>query len=220
MCQGCNRREFMGVAAMGGALLASQLMRNSVFAAEGDPDWPPMQPAKIYRLFVGRTGDAYLTHPDRRNREVQPVLYGAREEARRRAVPGRRPGPTGRRGRGRGKDQGCRRIVHRAPVRPRRRSAGDQQADRCRPAHGTLLATLQRPPLDVFPAMAQGREESRVDADERLGRDRSGCGTVTSTSQDETHADPGHWRTARICRRLRPRTGQGEAGGRSRDDTQ
>ena len=38
-------------------------MRNSVFAAEGDPDWPPMQPAKIYRLFVGRTGDAYLTHP-------------------------------------------------------------------------------------------------------------------------------------------------------------
>jgi hypothetical protein len=63
MCQGCNRREFMGVAAVGGALLASQLMRNSVFAAEGDPDWPPMAPAKIYRLFVGRTGDAYLTHP-------------------------------------------------------------------------------------------------------------------------------------------------------------
>ena len=54
MCQGCNRREFMGVAALGGAMLASQFMRNSVFAAEGDPDWPPMAPAKIYRLFVGR----------------------------------------------------------------------------------------------------------------------------------------------------------------------
>ena len=63
MCQGYNRRDFMGAAAMGGALLASQTMRDNVFAAEGDSDWPPMQPAKIYRLFVGRTGDGYLTHP-------------------------------------------------------------------------------------------------------------------------------------------------------------
>ncbi len=77
MCQGCNRREFMGVAAMGGALLASQLMRNSVFAAEGDPDWPPMPPAKIYRLFVGRTRRRLFDASHRRNREVQPVLYAS-----------------------------------------------------------------------------------------------------------------------------------------------
>ena len=61
MCQGCNRREFMGAAAMGGALLASQLVRRNALAAEGESDWPPMPPAKIYRLFVGRTGEHYLT---------------------------------------------------------------------------------------------------------------------------------------------------------------
>ena len=63
MCQGCNRREFMGVAAMGGAWLASQLMRNTVFAGEGGPALPVVPPAKIYRLFAGRTSDAYLTQP-------------------------------------------------------------------------------------------------------------------------------------------------------------
>ncbi len=63
MCQGCNRREFMGAAALGGAMLASQFVRNNVWAAEGDRDWPPMAPARIYRLFVGRTLDGYLTHP-------------------------------------------------------------------------------------------------------------------------------------------------------------
>jgi len=63
MCQGCNRRQFMGTAAVGGALLASQFMRNGVFAAQGDSDWPPMAPAKIHYLFAGRTLDGYLTHP-------------------------------------------------------------------------------------------------------------------------------------------------------------
>ena len=53
----------MGVAAMGGAWLASQLMRNTVFAGEGGSALPVVPPAKIYRLFAGRTSDAYLTQP-------------------------------------------------------------------------------------------------------------------------------------------------------------
>ncbi len=63
MCEGCNRRQFMGVTAAGGALLASHLMSRSASAADGETAWPAMPPAKIYRIFAGRTGDAYLTRP-------------------------------------------------------------------------------------------------------------------------------------------------------------
>ena len=63
MCQGCNRRQFMGVAAMGGVWVTSQFMRNTLFAAEGDPALPVVPPAKIYRVFAGRTSDSYLTQP-------------------------------------------------------------------------------------------------------------------------------------------------------------
>jgi hypothetical protein len=37
-------------------------MTNSTVAAEG-ASWPKLPPAKIYKVFAGRTGDAYLTHP-------------------------------------------------------------------------------------------------------------------------------------------------------------
>jgi hypothetical protein len=57
-----NRREFLGVSAAGAGavLLGSQLSG----AQEQEGDWPPrMPPAKIYKVFVGRTGGIYLSRP-------------------------------------------------------------------------------------------------------------------------------------------------------------
>ena len=62
MSDSLNRREFLETAAAGSAFLATQLMTNSTVAAEG-ASWPKLPPAKIYKVFAGRTGDAYLTHP-------------------------------------------------------------------------------------------------------------------------------------------------------------
>jgi len=62
MSDSLNRREFLGTAAAGSALLATQLMTNATVAAERT-SWPKLPPAKIYKVFAGRTGDAYLTHP-------------------------------------------------------------------------------------------------------------------------------------------------------------
>jgi hypothetical protein len=43
-------------------MLAAHLATDSVFAAEGAP-LPKLPPAKIYKVFAGRTGDAYLSRP-------------------------------------------------------------------------------------------------------------------------------------------------------------
>lgn len=66
MCDSCcNRREFLGAAAAGGMLLATHLATRSALAADAGSatDWPPMPPAKIHKVYAGRTGDSYLTHP-------------------------------------------------------------------------------------------------------------------------------------------------------------
>lgn len=62
MCNGCNRRQFLGSAMAGGALLATHLASDGLSAGEG-ADWPAPAPAKIYKVYAGRAGDAYLTHP-------------------------------------------------------------------------------------------------------------------------------------------------------------
>ena len=61
MSSGINRREFLGVSAAGtGALLMGGRF---ITAAEGQ-DWPAkMEPVKIYKVFVGRTGGIYLSRP-------------------------------------------------------------------------------------------------------------------------------------------------------------
>jgi hypothetical protein len=64
-----NRREFLGTAAAGGALLAAQLAATSAFAAE-EASLSRPSPVRIYKVFAGRTGDAYLTRPT----EEQPKL--------------------------------------------------------------------------------------------------------------------------------------------------
>jgi hypothetical protein len=66
MCENCcNRREFLGATAAGGMLLATHLATHSALAADAGAatDWPQMPPAKIYKVYAGRTGDSYLTHP-------------------------------------------------------------------------------------------------------------------------------------------------------------
>jgi hypothetical protein len=42
--------------------LTAHLTAGSLFAAEGEP-WPKLPPVKIYKVYAGRTGDAYLTRP-------------------------------------------------------------------------------------------------------------------------------------------------------------
>ena len=61
MSENLNRREFLGTAAAGGAMLAASWAGSS--ALGGEAAFPKLPPAKIYKVFAGRTGDSYLTHP-------------------------------------------------------------------------------------------------------------------------------------------------------------
>jgi len=63
MSDGLTRREFLGTAAAGSALLASQWAASAAVAAEGEA-WTRLPPAKIYKVYAGRVAnDAYLTRP-------------------------------------------------------------------------------------------------------------------------------------------------------------
>jgi len=60
-----NRREFLGASATGAGavLLGGQLGRRAAMAGEGG-EWPPKMPAaKIYKVYIGRTGGIYLSRP-------------------------------------------------------------------------------------------------------------------------------------------------------------
>ncbi len=59
-----SRREFLGTAAVGGALLVGQLGARRLMGAEAEAEgWPPLPPVKIYKVYVGRTGGIYLSRP-------------------------------------------------------------------------------------------------------------------------------------------------------------
>lgn len=57
-----NRREFLGTAAATGVLARSVLSRTPILAATPE-GWPEMKPARIHKVYVGRTGDIYLSRP-------------------------------------------------------------------------------------------------------------------------------------------------------------
>lgn len=60
-----NRREFLeaGAAGAGAVLLGTRLVGQSA-AAGGAEEWPPKLPVvKIHQVYVGRTGDIYLSRP-------------------------------------------------------------------------------------------------------------------------------------------------------------
>jgi hypothetical protein len=62
MSEQMNRREFLGVSAAGaGAVLLSTQLAT---AQGGGENWPPKLPgAKIYKIYIGRTGGIYLSRP-------------------------------------------------------------------------------------------------------------------------------------------------------------
>ena len=57
-----TRRQFLGTTAAGSILLAAQTGAASAQAAR-EEGWPEMPPVKIYKVFVGRTGDIYMSRP-------------------------------------------------------------------------------------------------------------------------------------------------------------
>jgi hypothetical protein len=58
-----NRREFLGTtAAVGGMMLATGLEARAATAAEGGA-WTGLPPAKIHKVFAGRTGNFYMSRP-------------------------------------------------------------------------------------------------------------------------------------------------------------
>jgi hypothetical protein len=57
-----TRRHFLGATAAGGAFCATKVFSPWAFAA-GLDNWPTLPPAKIYKIYAGRTGDMYLAHP-------------------------------------------------------------------------------------------------------------------------------------------------------------
>ncbi len=63
MASELNRREFLGAsAATGMALIGGRWI--STAAAQAEQPWPvPMPPVKIYKVYVGRTGEIYLSRP-------------------------------------------------------------------------------------------------------------------------------------------------------------
>jgi hypothetical protein len=62
MSEQMNRREFLGVGAAGAGAV---LLGTQWAAAQGEAaDWPPkLPPAKIYKIYIGRTGGIYLSRP-------------------------------------------------------------------------------------------------------------------------------------------------------------
>lgn len=62
MSEALNRRQFLGTTTAGGVLLATHLAAYTGLAADA-ASGPPLPPAKIFKLYAGRTGDAYLTRP-------------------------------------------------------------------------------------------------------------------------------------------------------------
>jgi hypothetical protein len=57
-----TRRQFLGTTAAGGALVAAQLAAKTAIAGESGA-WPKLPPVRIHKVYAGRTGDSYLTHP-------------------------------------------------------------------------------------------------------------------------------------------------------------
>ncbi|MBN2128610.1 MAG: twin-arginine translocation signal domain-containing protein [Sedimentisphaerales bacterium] len=78
MTEGLNRREFLGAGATGaGAVVFGTMLNNSTVLAGPSGDWPPpMDPVKIYKVYVGRTGGIYLSRPTAEIEKFEKYLSG------------------------------------------------------------------------------------------------------------------------------------------------
>lgn len=73
-----TRRDFVGAVAAAGALPAAQAAAQPAWPAEADA-WPRLRPAKIYKLYIGRSGA--VTH-SRTGKTVQYLTWGKDEVTR------------------------------------------------------------------------------------------------------------------------------------------
>ncbi|MCX5769531.1 MAG: hypothetical protein NTZ09_04560 [Candidatus Hydrogenedentes bacterium] len=69
-----SRRQFFGTTAMGSVVLASSMGASGQAAT--DEGWPQMPPVKIYKVFVGRTGDIYMSRPTEEIEKINQHLDG------------------------------------------------------------------------------------------------------------------------------------------------
>jgi len=70
-----TRRQFLGSTAAGSILVAAQTGASS-FEAAREEGWPEMPPVKIYKVFVGRTGDIYMSRPTEEIGKLNEYLAG------------------------------------------------------------------------------------------------------------------------------------------------
>lgn len=57
-----TRRQFFGATAAGGLFFSTQ-MGTRCFGAVEEEGWPTLPPVKIYKAYIGRTGEIYLSRP-------------------------------------------------------------------------------------------------------------------------------------------------------------
>jgi hypothetical protein len=70
-----TRRSFLGATAAGGALCATKIFAPWAFAA-GQENWPKLPPARIYKVYAGRTGDMYLARPTEELQKFEEYFAG------------------------------------------------------------------------------------------------------------------------------------------------
>jgi hypothetical protein len=74
-----TRRQFLGASAAGGFFLSSQFGARC-FAAIEDEGWPALPPVKIYKAYIGRTGDIYLSRPTEEVGKLDEYLAGVEKK--------------------------------------------------------------------------------------------------------------------------------------------
>ena len=70
-----TRRQFFGASAVGGAFLAGHISL-PVFGAMQEEGWPKPPPVKIHKVYVGRTGDIYMSRPTEEIGRLEEYLAG------------------------------------------------------------------------------------------------------------------------------------------------
>jgi len=70
-----SRRQFFGVTAAGGAFLAGHIGMPA-FGAIQDEGWPALPPVRIHKVYVGRTGDIYMSRPTEEIGKLDEYLAG------------------------------------------------------------------------------------------------------------------------------------------------
>lgn len=74
-----TRRQFLGTTAAGSILLAGQPGMASAGLVR-DAGWPEMPPIKIYKVFIGRTGDIYMSRPTEEIGKLNEYLAGVEKK--------------------------------------------------------------------------------------------------------------------------------------------